>query len=173
MMSVEEILTSNIPGVSKGTASFLCENAVVCLCRQNHHSGVKMKCCGIDNQPEVVEWVTMFTDQMNRSHYDQEVATEYGAVCISILYALHHTDYTIVQRSRKKTGFDYWLGKKGDIIFQNAARMEVSGIFNGVKRIDERVRQKLEQVRPSDNTGLEAFISVVEFSQPCIKFVKK
>lgn len=173
MIRIEDIKRGNIPGVSGGNAFFLCENAVVCLCRQNHQSGVEMTCCGIKEQPEVLEWETVFTDQMDRSYNDQEDATENGAVCISILYALHHTDYTILQRSRKKTGFDYWLGKKGDIIFQNAARMEVSGIFNGVKRIDERVRQKLEQVRPSDNTGLEAFISVVEFSQPCIKFVKK
>lgn len=172
-MRVEEILIDNIPGISKGTASFLSENAVVCLSRQKHHSGVEMKCHGINDQPEVIEWVTLYTDQMNRSHNDQEVATEYGAVCISILYALHHTDYTIVQRSRKKTGFDYWLGNKNDILFQNAARLEVSGIFDGEKMVQARVQQKLKQVGKSDNTGLQAYISVVEFSQPSISFVKK
>ena len=35
------------------------------------------------------------------------------------------TDYHIVQRSYKGTGFDYWLGLKKDPLFQNAARLEV------------------------------------------------
>lgn len=172
-MIIEEILTANIPGISKGTASYLCENAVACLHRQNHQSGVKMTCQGLNSQPEVIEWAILFTNQMNRSLNDQEVATEHGAVCISILYALHYTEYTIVQRSRKGTGFDYWLGKKDDILFQNSARMEVSGIFNGEKKVKERVTQKLKQVESSDKTGFPAFVSVVEFSQPGITFVKK
>lgn len=173
MLTIEEILIANLPGISEGTASYLCENAVACLRRQNHQSGVVMVCHGIDDNPETVEWTIPFTDQMDRSLNDQEVATEHGAACISILYALHHTNYTVVQRSRKKTGVDYWLGKKDDFLFQNAARMEVSGIFNGKDKVNARVKRKLEQVVLSDNTNLPAYISVVEFSKPSINFVKK
>lgn len=173
MITLEDVLTSNLPGVSPGTASYLLENAVACLHRQNHSSGVTMRCNGIDNTPETVSWATQFTDQMDRSLNDQEVATEHGAACISILYALQHTDYTVVQRSRKKTGVDYWLGKKDDILFQNSARMEVSGIYNEPGKVAARVKRKLEQSDQSDSTGMPAYISVVEFSAPSIDFLKK
>ena len=173
MITLEDIITVNLPGISPGTASYLCENAVACLHRQSHTSGVTMKCNGINNTSETLSWTTQFTDQMERSLNDQEVATEHGAACISILYALKHTDYTVVQRSRKKTGVDYWLGKKDDILFQNAARMEVSGIYNDSSKVVARVKKKLEQSAQSDGTGLPAYISVVEFSTPSIDFVKK
>ena len=173
MITLEDILTANIPGISPGTALYLCENAVVCLHRQNHLSGVMMVCKGININPEAINWATPFTDQMDRSLNDQEVATEHGAACISVLYALQHTEYTVIQRSRKKSGIDYWLGRKEDILFQNAARMEVSGIYNDPSKVIARVKRKLEQSNLSDTTGLPAFISVVEFSSPSIDFVKK
>lgn len=173
MITLEDIMTADLPGISSGTASYLCENAVACLCRQSHSSGVMMNCKGIDNNPETINWATPFNDKMDRSLNDQEVATEHGAVCISILYALLHTDYTVIQRSRKKTGVDYWLGRKGDILFQNAARMEVSGIFSDPSKVNVRVKRKLDQSNQSDTTGIPAFISVVEFSSPSIDFVKK
>lgn len=172
-MVLEEIKTANLPGVSSGTAAYLCENAVACLTRRGHTSGVVIECQGLSNQPEEMEWETAFTDQLDRSLYDQEVATEYGAACISILYALEHTDFTVIQRSRKKTGVDYWLGKKDDILFQSAARMEVSGIFDGADKVDARVKRKLKQTNQSDSSGLPAYISIVEFSRPIINFTKK
>lgn len=172
-MILEEIKGANIPGVSPGTAAYLCENAVACLIRKGHESGVNIDCQGVLIQQEKVEWGTEFTNQMDRSLNDQEVATEHGAACISILYALEHTDFTIIQRSRKKTGVDYWLGKKNDFLFQNAARMEVSGIFDGADKVDARVKRKLKQSCQSDFSGLPVYISVVEFSRPIINFTKK
>jgi hypothetical protein len=54
----------------------------------------------------------------------------------------------VVERSRRGTGFDYWLGKKGDnnqLPFQNAVRLEVSGIRKGDDgKIKARAKQKLE-----------------------------
>lgn len=173
MITLEDIMIANLPGISPGTAAYLCENAVACLFRQQHSSGVLMSCKGVDNNPEAINWTTQFTGQMDRSLNDQEVATEHGAACISILYALQHTEFTVIQRSRKKTGVDYWLGRKDAILFQNAARMEVSGIFNDPSKVSARVKQKLGQSDQSDITGLPAFISVVEFSTPSIDFVKK
>lgn len=173
MIAIEEITTANIPGISQGTALYLCESALTCFQRHNHQSGVSMACQGIDDQQETVVWTTPFTDQMDRSFNDQEVATEHSAACISILYALHHTGYTVIQRARKKTGVDYWLGKKDDLLFQNAARMEVSGIFNDPNGVSVRVRKKVNQSRQSDGTTLPAYISVVEFSQPSINFIRR
>jgi hypothetical protein len=62
-----------------------------------------------------------------------------------------------VERSAKGLGFDYWLGNEGedddsDELFARKARLEVSGIFSGSRsQVQARVRQKREQVRPSDH----------------------
>lgn len=97
----------------------------------------------------ILEWNIAYTDQMDWGWQDQEVATEHGAVCISALLALKFTDYTIISSARKGTGIDYWLGKKDDPLFQNAARFEVSGIYNGQDRIVARVAKKMAQTNAS------------------------
>lgn len=173
IMNIEEITTADLPGVSPGIAESLKEGAVVCLSRHNHQSGVSLDCEGVFKGQEAVTWTTAYTDQMNRAWNDQEVATEHGAVCISILHALQRTPYTIVERSRKTSGIDYWLGMKGDPLFTNVARLEVSGIFDGQDNVKSRVNFKLKQSNQSDSTGLPAYISVVEFSKPTINFVQK
>jgi hypothetical protein len=40
------------------------------------------------------------------------------------------TGYTVIERSRKGTGFDWWLGTE-DNLFQGKVRLEVSGILRG------------------------------------------
>lgn len=174
-MNLNEIKhIENIPGLSEGTALNMLEAAVVCLCRQQHYSGVPMSVTGIHNYNEIMEWDTLFTNTLDRAYADQEVATELGAVCISILTALLLTPYTIIERSRKKTGFDYWLGDKNATIpFVHSARLEISGIFNNPQGVQQRIRYKLQQTNQSDNLKIPAYISVVEFSQPSICFVLK
>lgn len=109
---------------------------------------------------------------MERSTDDLQEATEHGAECISVLYAIEHTPFTIVRRSRKKTGIDYWLGRKDDpIVF--SARLEISGILNDCGSLTSRKNKKLKQTNQSDDTGLPAFVSIVEFGTPAIEFVKK
>lgn len=80
------------------------------------------------------------------------------------------TDLTIIERSRKGTGFDYWLGNQDStaiLPFQHMARLEVSGIRKGNQsQINARVKQKTEQTGASDAEGLPAYIIVVEFSRP-------
>ena len=76
-----------------------------------------------------------------------------------------------MERSRKGTGFDYWLGKKelDNTLLQDKARLEVSGIRKGNESlIDSRIKLKMKQTERSDN-GLRAVIIVVEFSNPLAK----
>ncbi|ETW93058.1 MAG: hypothetical protein ETSY2_52085 [Candidatus Entotheonella gemina] len=105
---------------------------------------------------------------------DEQEATEYGACGIAILIILALTDYTVIRRSRKGTGIDYWLGYQDtDYPFQDAARLEVSGIRRGNDRVvAARVSQKIRQTKPSDE-ALPAYIVVVEFSRPYARMVKK
>lgn len=93
---------------------------------------------------------------------------EHGACGIAVLLVDSLTEYTVVERSQKGTGIDYWLGKKGanEPLFQAKARLEISGIRQGgEKDIETRVRRKETQIAPSDGS-LPGIIVVVEFSAP-------
>jgi len=113
---------------------------------------------------------------MVRCYNDEEFATELGAYGVAFLLILDLTDYTIIKRSRRGTGFDYWLGKAEngeELPFQNKERLEVSGIRSGDNsRVKSRVNKKLKQVQASNATALPAFIVVVEFSAPLSQMVR-
>ena len=172
-MVLEDIAQDFIPGITKAKASFLAECAIACLSRCGHESGVEMVCKGLIDTPEPLIWNTPYDDQLQRSTEDTQEATEHGAECVSVQFAIEHTPYTIVRRSRKKTGVDYWLGMKDDPLFTNAARLEISGILDNFEELDKRKKQKLLQTSQSDSTMLPAFVSIVEFGTPAIAFVEK
>ena len=172
-MILEDISCDIIPGISEGKAKYLSECAVSCLERMGHSSGVQMSCSGVETSSETLSWTTVFDDRLERSTDDLQEATEHGAECISALFAIEHTPYTIVRRSRKKSGVDYWLGRKGDPLFVYSARLEISGILNDREALTSRKNKKLKQTNQSDDTGLPAFVSIVEFGTPTIEFVKK
>ena len=85
----------------------------------------------------------------------------------------------VLERSRKGTGFDFWLGSldsKGDrdLIFHNKMRLEVSGIRAGDDRsINNRVKQKISQTKQSDALSIPALIVVVEFGSPIARMFNK
>ena len=72
------------------------------------------------------------TEQMLRCWNDEEFTTEQAAYGIAFLIVRELTDLTVIERSRKGTGFDYWLGTTTDVDegqpFKNKVRLEVSGI---------------------------------------------
>lgn len=113
---------------------------------------------------------------MLRCWNDLEYTTEQAAYGIAFMIITRLTDFTVIERSRKGTGFDYWLGTENDdslLPFQNKARLEISGIRAGdEKRINIRLKQKLEQTKPSDGI-LPAYVVVVEFSKPVAITAKK
>jgi hypothetical protein len=98
---------------------------------------------------------------------DHQEATEAGATGLAFLLILNLTEFTIIRRARKGTGFDYWLGfKDAELPFQDAARLEISGILKGdAHEMRSRVRKKLKQTQPTDGV-LPAYIVVVEFGSP-------
>ena len=114
---------------------------------------------------------------MRRAYEDLERATELGAYGVAILLIRDQTGLTAIRQSRKGTGFDYWLGPDGaddQLVFQDAARLEVSGILSGTdSQFLTRVKQKLKQTEASDSTGLTAYACVVEFSRPQAEMATK
>ena len=112
---------------------------------------------------------------MRRCWNDDEVATEYGAYGIATLLVPRITNLQVVERSKKGTGFDYWLGSsmETETLFQNKARLEVSGIRAGSEAtIVGRVRKKLGQTVKSD-AALSVMVIVVEFSGPQSRVAKR
>lgn len=172
-----EDLSRGMPGITPKFGASLAEAATICLEGQRHCSGVQMKVDGDYDHNLEVHWQPVEDpEQVRRCWADPEVTTEHGAYGVASLLVFALTNWTIVARSRKGTGFDYWLGPKGDTdpLFQNKIRLEVSGIANGtLPDIGARVRQKLKQVERSNETALPAVVAVVEFGSPRSRLVKK
>jgi hypothetical protein len=114
------------------------------------------------------------TDQKRRTYNDPQEATEKGACAVAICLIHDVAGFAVVERSRKGTGFDYWLGADDPHPFQKKARLEVSGILRGTERdLEQRIRQKCRQTQRSDHTRLEALVAVIEFGHPMAKVVKR
>lgn len=166
-----------MPGLSGVYGAQLAEAAAVCLENREHESGVTFHLAGIKAKKFLMEWPTI-DDQARRSHNDLQEATERGAYGVAILIVCGLTGMVVLERSAKGLGFDYWLGNTdeddaGDELFSKIARLEVSGILSGTRsQAHARVRQKKEQVRPSDHLA-RGYVAVVEFSTPiaCVETV--
>ena len=169
---VLESLATGFPALTSAFGNSLAEACAVCLDKHGHQNGVEMKVDGDFDEFFKLQ-LPAVTSQMLRCWNDTEVTTEHGAYGIACLLIRRLTPFTVIERSRKGTGFDYWLGHENDLPFQNKARLEVSGIGKGSKRdISKRVRIKLKQTTPSDG-ALPAYVVVVEFSSPTSQMVKK
>jgi hypothetical protein len=168
-------ISNGLPGLSQVSGQHLFESCVVCLTRQNHNSaGTTFEIKGDKTITSTLIWDNIFDDQLDRTWKDQFYATEHGAVCIAILLALKLTDYTIIEKSARKNGFDYWLGEKDDILFQKKARLEISGVFQGTEKdVKKRYNVKVKQTEQSDSLKIPAYIGIVEFSNPLATFGAK
>jgi hypothetical protein len=162
-------LNQGLPAITPAFGAAIAEAGAICLTDEAHKPGVALKVEGEFSTQFKLEWQPV-TEQTRRCWNDEEYATEQAAYGIAFLLILQLTKFTVIERSRKGTGFDYWLGIQDSVDtlpFQQVARLEVSGIRKGNRsQINARVKQKTEQTRASDAQGLPAYIIVVEFSQP-------
>ncbi len=176
-------LIDGLPGVSPRRGSEYYEATLVCLTEQNHIPGVN---CDVNSMDETLSilrlhWSEQVTEQMRNSWNDRDEATESGAVGIAILVILELTEYTIVRRSKKGTGVDYWLGFKGESmdlgenVLKDSARLEVSGIRIAEREsiIKARVMQKIGQTSKSDSMQIPAYVIITEFSRPVLYMVRR
>ena len=166
-------LENGLPGITHSFGGFMAQAGAICFDCQGHRNGVELRVDGTFRARYKVYWQEV-TDQVRRSWRDLQEATEYAAYGVSILLILDLTQYTVIERSYKGTGFDYWLGEKGDMLFQAAARLEATGILRGSDSIVHgRLKAKRKQVKQSDALLLPVFIVVVEFSTPLSHMVKQ
>lgn len=177
ILSVND-LKAGLPAITPVMGAMLAEALMICLHRNGFESSINIS---VENEKEdlidfEINWTDTIDNQTDNSWKDQLMATEFGAVGLSVLLVSKLTNYTVVQQSYRSTGFDYWLGIKNEEnnSFKNTARLEISGIFNGDKSVvKQRVRLKILQTDSSDYMNLPAYISVIEFSVPFAIFTKK
>jgi len=159
-------LCEGMPGLTTASGQMLAEAAAVCLEDRKHPSGVRLPRTGLMRGDLHVEWQPV--DEQNRRCYaDMQEATERGACGVAILVVREATGMVVIERSKKGTGFDYWLGQKDyDGLPFEGMRLEVSGILTGTKtQIDSRIKQKKSQMEPTDHLA-PGFVAVVEFGTP-------
>jgi hypothetical protein len=170
-LDLERLSSGSPPGVTPAMGQFAAEAAAVVFQHNRHKSGVAMRVAASKPRQYTVRWPKLHADAA-RTHNDLPAAAEQGAYGIAFLLAADLTKFKVIERSRKGTGFDYWLGSGSPHPFQRAARMEVSGIINDPTALESRVRAKMRQTDQSAGK-LPAFVAVVEFSQPKAVFRKR
>ncbi len=167
-------LGKGLPAITPSWGAAMAEAAAVCLSSEGHAPGVYLSTQGTPAQNYVLTWgPTPNPGQANLSWADTQEATEYGATALAVLLARAETGHTVVQRSRKGTGIDYWMGEENDgPPFQHKARLEISGILHALgdqravrRAVAARVSQKVQQVWRS-GTLPPAHVVVVEFGTP-------
>lgn len=146
----------------------LTENCIVALEAIPHSSGCELEISGLHTGKVTLDWNTT----VNKNGYKEEKKfTEKGAEAISFLLAMQYTEYDILEEALIGTGIDYWLGygenhEKYDPLNFFSARLEISGILRETpsNSFKKRIEQKKKQTNASNNTGLPAYVSIVEFS---------
>jgi hypothetical protein len=168
-----EGLSEDFPHIPPECGAVLVQSAVLCLEGQGHKSGVSLAVEGDFNSTFQLLWSMDVTEAMRRYWNDPNEAAEQGAYAVALLVLRALTGLTVLERSRKGTGFDWWLSLE-DNLFQTAARLEVSGLMRGsTRRVNARLKERVAQTKRSDTSGLTAFIAVVEFGRPVAKVVRR
>ena len=158
-------------------AGFYKQNCMVCFDNQGHKSGVKMNVTYKNsNETYQVYWSGNVTDQLKRARADLVEAVQFAACAITFLLVGELTEFTAIEQATRGTTIDYYLAPKNQkddlLIFNYAARLEISGILeeNESNTVEGRIGQKLNRLKPDGD--LPALITVVEFSQPWSKMVE-
>ena len=160
-------LSAGRRGISPLYGAALGEAAAVCIADASHPNPAAFKVDGVTEFDANLDWDAPSQQALNTWN-DEEFTTEQGAYGIAALL-VEELGLEVVQRSRKGTGFDYWLGASGEEpnLFQGLTRLEVSGIRAGDEaKISRRTRIKLNQTKKSDDLALPAVVAIIEFSSP-------
>jgi hypothetical protein len=156
-------LRRGMEGLSAAKACALVEAAEVCLHHGRHGSGVRLAVTGHWQASRALEFEPPSPSAL-RTHADLQEATESGACALAIAVARDETGMEVVERARKGTGVDYWLGH---VVGVFEARLEVSGILEGSDgQVARRARQKLDQMTRSGSSGVPGYAAVVDFASP-------
>lgn len=171
-----DLLRAGKLGLSSAYGSALAEAAAYCLYRNQHHNPGRLLLTLRKPVIAGLFW-TEVGSGLDSTWADLKEAVEYGAYAVAIVVSVQITRFRHVERcAQSGAGIDIWLSNSTDDrgIFQQSARLEVSGIFNGgPSAVKSRLNQKLEQTKSSDYTELPAYVAIVEFGSPEIRMQKR
>lgn len=163
------------PGLTPERGAGFAQAAAVCLETNHHQPGVNMRVDGVATEDFAVVW-NLINETVKATWADLQEATEHGAYGVALLLFERLYGLTVVERSFKRTGFDYWAGPlaASGFLFQDRTKLEMSGIAEGESTIASRVRLKLAQVAKFDPSGtVPAYVAVIDFRQPAARLVKR
>lgn len=161
-------------GLSAAYGSFLAEAASHCLRHHNHKDPTFILITG-DHRTSCTLARCAASQHEKNTWTDLHEATEYGAYGVGIVVALRLMEKSRVERSVRGTGVDYWIGDGTieDEPFQRSARLEISGILAADEAgIAARLGAKLQQTRRSSDSGLPAYVIIIDFLRPEARFVQ-
>jgi hypothetical protein len=164
-----ESLFKTMPRLSPGCTLLRGEAAVVCLDGQGHSQK-----CDLEVEGDFTETFRVsrraVTAAMKASHNDDVKAVEHGAEAIAFLLMLRLTPYKVVQQSKRGCADDWWLAPRGKL-FQDAARLECSGILAGDHaETDRRTKEKVERLKRAKPTR-PTYVCVTNFKYARAKVV--
>jgi hypothetical protein len=170
-------LNNGLPTITPTYGQVIAEAATFCLQKNSHKSAECVLNCIKTLKNDKEDFLLVWNDvdpRVESTYGDFDEATEYGAMGLAVLLSIKLTKHTTVQRSMKGKGIDFWIGDKENNMFQEKARLEVSGLFHGTEsQFNSRIKQKFKQTNISDSSGFDCFVSVTEFSKPISSFLLK
>lgn len=170
-----------MPGLLPEYAVALAYAAAVCLEEEGHAVGVQLAVSeeGDPQRRFTLSWPAA-TDPARRTWADADEATEQGACAVAAVLVKAMADLLVVHRSRRGTGFDYWVGSPGQLepLFQQKARLEVSGIRHALDdaHVRARERQKVGQVlgmETAEFRPIPRIVVIVDFGMPRSRFRRR
>jgi hypothetical protein len=171
-----ESLSVGIPVIPEEAVGFYKQNFMVCFYENGHKSGVSLT-VSYDNLDSVFQifWTGDITEDLLRAYRETKRCTDFAACAIALILVRELTEFTAVEQSCIGTTIDYYLipqKQESDLIFNRAARLEVSGILseNEDNTVENRISRKIRRLKPEGD--LPDLIAVVEFSKPWSKMVK-
>ena len=164
---------NNLPFLTEPIRKYMLEACLVVLAENSHiQNYVSMKVLHneIHNFTLLLDDCELSLNAVNSWDVEND-ATEKAAECIALLLFTRLTEHKSIERSRRGTGFDYWIGDNTGLLFQRKARLEISGILKGdMSLLERRFKEKSKQTDVSDSWNYPAYISVTAFGQPLTKF---
>lgn len=178
-----ESLGQRAKAVTPAAVPFYKEQCMVCFHKNGHRSGVNLHVSYEDSDDAFqIVWSGDVTDRMlNYAYVDKKKCIDFGACAIALLLVPELTSYQVERASDANgSGIDYYLGLQGqddDLIFNHAARLEVSGILQENKNntVQQRVNEKKKRLSESSSISdfTPTYIIIVEFSRPWSKVVQE
>lgn len=156
------------PGVSAAVCEAFSEAAEVCLAR--HHepprTSLQVTCAGKESIRSL-QWSAP-DETAQRSWRNRDDATRDGAYVVSLAVVEHELGMVALSRADTRTGADYYVGRPESPDFEEAFRLEVSGVDEGgLADIRRRLRSKEEQAARGDSF-LPAYACVVGFREAAV-----